>query len=204
MVCAGSRAGGLRAVPATTNFKPLSHPAGATFRSAVFYLAAAMAAAPDATAAPQPRAAPDERAAVLSEVHMESCPPHARSWCTRFSYGTATPLPPSAEAVEAAAESDSDGDTLLQRRPARRDKYVLVHHSLATPVSRCGEQVWLGACLLADWLLWQVRERVHCAQQLPSRAVQQGHAAKHLTHAAAAAAACTRPAGLGIGRCRRG
>lgn len=158
---------------------------------------------------------------VLSEVHMETCPPHTSSWCTRFYYtlldqthgpsltsnqwqsvpvaaptaaagslpaavgaavepakagldqsaGTAMNLEGPAAAVAAGAEGehrpadkgtatggewlnvDADGDLVLPARPFRRSTFITIHHSLATPVSRCGEQVWLGACLLCDWLL---------------------------------------------------
>uniref|UniRef100_A0A383VAG9 Methyltransferase small domain-containing protein n=1 Tax=Tetradesmus obliquus TaxID=3088 RepID=A0A383VAG9_TETOB len=135
---------------------------------------------------------PDEP--VLSEVHMESCPPHVTSWSTRFCYSlpqqqqfdrtqlssitvpaeaaaaapadqqTGAGAKPSAEQLangtaSSCVEVDADGDLLLLSRPARRSQHISIQHSLATPVSRCGEQVWLGSCLLCDWL-------IHNAQQL--------------------------------------
>jgi hypothetical protein len=42
---------------------------------------------------------------------------------------------------------------MLTCRPSRKQHSITIHHSLATPISRCGEQVWQGACLLGDWVL---------------------------------------------------
>jgi predicted nicotinamide N-methyase len=134
---------------------------------------------------------------VLSEVHMESCPPGATAWVTRFCYSlpqqlqhqiniqqqSPTVAPAAAAALVATRhraddssmpesdkeeladlEVDADGDLLLLSRPERRSQHISIQHSLATPVSRCGEQVWLGSCLLCDWLL-------HNAQQLAGKTV---------------------------------
>ena len=50
---------------------------------------------------------------------------------------------------------DEDGDLAPRRRkrprPSRRS--LAVRHSLATPLSDVGLQVWRGALLLGDWLL---------------------------------------------------
>eukprot|EP00775_Hariotina_reticulata_P013444 gene13444-13570_t len=99
--------------------------------------------------------------AILSEVHMETCPPRSESWCTRFYYShpdavadsRSPPVPPST--YSNVFTLDDDGDMVIQRRTSRKDQHLVIHHSLATPVSRCGEQVWLGSCLLSDFLMSQ-------------------------------------------------
>jgi hypothetical protein len=57
-------------------------------------------------------------------------------------------------ADESGEEVDSDGDLVLAHRPQKKEQHsITIHHSLATPLDRCGQQVWPGACLLADWVL---------------------------------------------------
>lgn len=92
---------------------------------------------------------------IISEVHMETCPPRTASWCTRFCFSVpgdrrqlpkvCANIPPHQDVNhDAGAELDEDGDVVIPSRPARREHYVLIHHSLSTPVSRCGEQVRIG------------------------------------------------------------
>jgi len=101
---------------------------------------------------------------VLSEVHVETCPPRpaGSTWTTRFFYrldNTPVQLQQPARASQADSEPDSppdldsDGDLVLPCRPARPSHSLTILHYLATPISRCGEQVWQGACLLADWVI---------------------------------------------------
>jgi predicted nicotinamide N-methyase len=73
-------------------------------------------------------------------------------------------MPKSDKEDPANIDVDADGDLLLLSRPQRRSQHISIQHSLETPVSRCGEQVWLGSCLLCDWLL-------HNAQQLAGSTV---------------------------------
>lgn len=91
---------------------------------------------------------------VISEVHMETCPPRTTSWCTRFNFAVpeqqaSSPhldssgcgLEDSENALREVLVVDDDGDAFLQRRPARREQYILINHSVSTPISKCGEQV---------------------------------------------------------------
>ena len=86
---------------------------------------------------------------ILSELHVGSCAPGHEAWCTRFTFSSPESLVPSSSTT--AEEYDSDGD--LVRPPGPSRDYVSIHHSLATSLDRCGEQVWRGSCLLADFIL---------------------------------------------------
>ncbi|KAF5303372.1 hypothetical protein FQR65_LT08285 [Abscondita terminalis] len=55
------------------------------------------------------------------------------------------PAPPS--------EIDSDGDLIVQRKP-KDSGCIEIEHSKSTVLSLVGLQVWRGALLLADWLLF--------------------------------------------------
>lgn len=109
---------------------------------------------------------------VLSEVHMETCPPAApgTTWSTRFLFSFPSTIDQPLHALPTVLASpdrasgstdsskdgptlDSDGDLVLDSRPRRKHHSITIHHSLATTISRCGEQVWQGSCLLGDWVL---------------------------------------------------
>ncbi|KAF2879914.1 hypothetical protein ILUMI_26243 [Ignelater luminosus] len=51
-----------------------------------------------------------------------------------------------------AAEIDSDGDLLVQRK-SKANGIIEIEHSESTSLDLVGLQVWRGAFLLADWLL---------------------------------------------------
>jgi predicted nicotinamide N-methyase len=85
---------------------------------------------------------------VLSELHVGSCLIGSQTCCTRFTFASLSSVDPSSP--PAAEEYDSDGD-LVTPRPLR--EFVSIQHSQATPLERCGEQVWRGSCILADLIL---------------------------------------------------
>lgn len=86
----------------------------------------------------------------LSEVHMESCPPRVEAWHTRFVLQV-----PVGQADTGTPTSyiDEDGDVVVKRREGRL--FICIDHSLNTPLQRVGEQVWLGSCLLVDFIMYR-------------------------------------------------
>jgi hypothetical protein len=122
---------------------------------------------------------------VLSDVHLGSAP-GAASDCTRYTFvSQATPTAAAASvAGSGACPVDADGDVVLPRRAPRgsqQQHHITVWHALATPISRCGEQVWQGALLLADYCLSH-------PQQLRGRVVLEFGAGVGVTSLAAARA----------------
>jgi predicted nicotinamide N-methyase len=84
---------------------------------------------------------------ILSEL-LIGLPPGAGS--TRFHY---RPDSSGSSDSDSGSERSSDSSDAVRRRPPKRRArahFVTIRHAGATPVARCGAQVWRGACLLAD------------------------------------------------------
>ncbi|GBF92158.1 hypothetical protein Rsub_04505 [Raphidocelis subcapitata] len=65
--------------------------------------------------------------------------------------GEAGPRRRRAAATPPNGRAPADGDACVRRRDRRRRRFVAIRHCDGpSPISRCGEQVWRGACLLAD------------------------------------------------------
>ncbi|KAK9803737.1 hypothetical protein WJX73_009652 [Symbiochloris irregularis] len=87
---------------------------------------------------------------VLSDVHMEACPPlqQGSTWTTTFTLPEAYQAP---SQCTSEAAVDEDGDLVIDRQSDRSQ--LTIHHSLKTPLRDVGLQVWRGALPLADYIL---------------------------------------------------
>ncbi|KAB0796266.1 hypothetical protein PPYR_10327 [Photinus pyralis] len=55
--------------------------------------------------------------------------------------------------------TDSDGDLVVRRKSEEKRGIIEIEHSKRTELSLVGLQVWRGALLLADWILY-IREEL--------------------------------------------
>jgi hypothetical protein len=102
-------------------------------------------------------AVPGDGEFVLSELHLAQ---PAGAGSTRFHYRedapAAPPSPPSGSGSERSSDSSDERGRRARRAAKRRGaarprpRFVTIRHEAATPLARCGAQVWRGACLLAD------------------------------------------------------
>lgn len=91
---------------------------------------------------------------VLSEIHLERV---SHLDTSRFHYRASQSCEEASDSSSGYEEARSSGEAAahcarVRRRPGRR-RHVALRHSAATPLGRCGEQVWRGACALADVVL---------------------------------------------------
>lgn len=84
---------------------------------------------------------------VLSEVHVETCPPGLQRWTSRFELEFLA----GDSYAETSVTVDADGDLVVSRN--RHTSVIRIDHGLATPLAKVGLQIWRGACLLADYIL---------------------------------------------------
>eukprot|EP00884_Botryococcus_braunii_P007422 jgi/Botrbrau1/16681/Bobra.0068s0096.3 len=95
----------------------------------------------------------DPEELVLSDVHIENCPPGRQLWTTDFEvfegplFGAT--VPGTGPAV------DEDGDLIVTRKPSAGlpGHRISICHRLSTPLQDVGLQVWQGALLMADYIM---------------------------------------------------
>jgi hypothetical protein len=107
---------------------------------------------------------------VLSEVHISPQKPtvvgHQKN---RFVSQFPISWPSENSQLEKLSQStsvqqpifDNDGDLIVPRKPLFRET-ILVTHALSTPLHSVGLQVWRGALLLGDFILYNESKFVDC------------------------------------------
>lgn len=62
---------------------------------------------------------------------------------------------------EPSVETDTDGDLIVSRKKKHSEGVIKIEHSVSTPIKLVGLQVWRGALLLADFVIYNGKSHFH-------------------------------------------